>query len=356
MRILLAPIEVAGVANALRAGLRERGHDAELAVFAPHPFGLPHDRLVSGYLRRAVAGAAAPLRYDVLHYQFGTTLAEFADAAWAHVVGRPLVLMHYWGSDCRLPEVTRAQHPARARVSAHGDGGAHTTRRRLRTAGRLCTAAIVSDLELLAHVRPYFRTVYVVPTPIQLPRVAERLPPLPGDGPIVFHAPSRSAIKGTAQIVTALEALAAERPMRTRLLTGIPHEHVLAEIARADIVVNQLNSETPGVFALEAMALGRPVVLEYRRDMLAPFAQATPLVAATPATLGERVAELCADAERRAELGRRGVEYVRDVHDARGVAAAIEHVYAHARTRTPGVFEGTAAGVRSLAFPPHERS
>lgn len=356
MRVLLAPIEVAGVGGALRAGLRRRGHDAELIVLQPHPFGLPHDRVVAGYRARAALGLRAPFRYDVLHYQFGTTPLELLDAAWARATRRPLLLMHYWGDDCRLPDVAAAHHPARARVYDAVPRDLRTTRRRLRLAGRLCHAALVSDLELLAHVRPFFRTVYVVPTPVELPASLAAAPPLDGDGPIVFHAPSSAVVKGTAEILAALEALAARRALRIRTVSGVPRSEVLAEAARADVVVDQLNSVTPGVFAIEAMALGRPVVLEYDPRQLAPFARDTPLVAATPATLGERVAELCDDAERRRALGEAGRRFAAQVHGADRVAAAVEHVYRHARNRPAGVFQGTAEGVQplgdDLAFAP----
>lgn len=351
LRILLAPVETAGVAHALRNGLRRRGHEATVAVFAPHPFGIPHDKLLRGYGRRAATGLAAPWRYDVLHFQFGTSLAEFLDVVWARAVRRPLVLMHYWGDDCRLPEITRTMHPSRSRVYDAVPRNATTTRRRLRLAGRLCHAAIVSDLELLAHVWPYFSRVYVVPTPVELPDTIEDLPPLEGEGPIVFHAPSEARIKGTAEILAALGALAQTRPLRPRTVSGLPRGEVLAELRRADIVVDQLNSETPGVFAIEAMMLGRPVVLEYRRAQLAPFAQDTPLVAATPETLTARVAELCDDPGLRAALGRKGEDFARRLHSADRVAVAIEHVYAHARTAAPGLFEATPDGIRPLRFP-----
>jgi hypothetical protein len=349
VRVLLAPVEVAGVAWALRAGLRRRGHDAELVVLRAHPFGLPHDRVLGGYGNRARLGLAAPLRYDVLHYQFGTTPLELLDAAWARLSRRPLLLMHDWGDDCRLPEVSAAHHPARARVYDAVPRDVRLTRRRLRLAGRLCHAALVSDLELLTHVRPFFRTVYVVPTPVELPAEIPPAPPLDGDGPIVFHAPSSAVVKGTAEILAALEQVGAARPLRIRTVTGVPRLEVLAEAARADVVVDQLNSVTPGVFAIEAMALGRPVVLEYEPRHLAPFARETPLVAATPATLAARVAELCDDAERRRQLGEAGRRFAAGVHHADRVAAAVEHVYAHARARPAGVFEATVEGIRPLA-------
>lgn len=352
VRVLLAPIETAGVAGALARGLRRRGHDAELAVFAPHPFGYPHDRVVgTGYARRAAAGLRAPLRHDVLHWQFGTTFLEFLDAVWARP-WRRTQLMHYWGDDVRTREVTSRLHPGRARAFDQMPRDDRTVRRRLRLAGRLCAAALVSDLELAAHARPWFRAVYLVPTPLELPPDVGPAPSaLPGEGPIVLHAPSDAAIKGTREITAVLDAVAARRPLRPRLVRGVARAQVLAEVARADVVVDQLNSDTPGVFALEAMALGVPVLTEYDPDMLAPFAREAPLVRVTPDTLEAELERLLDDAERRTEIAVAGLEYVAAVHDAERVAAALEHVYAHAARRPRGLFQAGPDGVVPLRSP-----
>jgi glycosyltransferase involved in cell wall biosynthesis len=353
-RVLLAPSEVAGVAGAQRDALRRRGHRADLVVMAEHPFGFPSDRVAGSLPARAREGLRAPLRHDVLHWQFGTTLCEFVDAAWARAAGRPLQLMHYWGDDCRRLDVARARHPARARVfAASGARDQRTVLRRLRLAARVCHAALVSDLELASYVVDLFATVYVVPTPLGLPLKPVVDPPrLDGDGPVVLHAPSHAPIKGTREILAALHGVAARRPLRVRTVSGVPREQVVAELARADLVVDQLNSESPGIFALEAMALRRPVLLEFRRDALAPFAAENPAVAVTAQTLALVVERMCDDAQERERLGEAGRRYVAAVHDADLVAAALERVYAHARTAGPGLFEATAAGIRSLPFPP----
>lgn len=352
MRILLAPLEVAGVVGALRRGLRARGHHAELWVLQEHPFVNAHDRVLGGYGSRARAGLVAPLRHDVLHFHVGTTLLEFVDAAWATVAGRPLRLMHYWGDDCRLRlDGGIVPDGADAGWEAAQAERERVIRRRLRLAGRLCHAALVSDLELLGHVRGHFRTVYVVPTPLVLPAAVPE-PIEPRDAPVVFHAPSDRLKKGTATITAAAEAVAARRPLDLRTVTGVPHDVVLEEIARADIVVDQLNSVTSGVFALEAMARGKPVLIQYERELLAPFARDTPLVRVTAATLEEELEALAGDPARRARLGAEGRAFVRRVHDADAVAAALEGVYAHAARREPGVFEATAAGIRPLPSPP----
>lgn len=350
LRVLLGPENPAGVAGALRDGLRARGHRAELVVRRPHPFVLPHDRVADSAAARLREGMLAPLRYDVLHWQFGTTVLEYLDAAWAHVGGRPLQLMHYWGDDARtLGRAAQLASP-RARVleqERHGRSD-RLGLRRLRLASRLCRAALVSDLELLQYVEPWFARVYVLATPLSGPQPGPPPPPLPGAEPIVLHAPSDPLRKGTGVIVPLLERLAGEGVLRSRVVSRVSRAEVLAEIARADIVVDQLTFETPGVFALEAMALGRPVLIEFRGELLSGPMRDAPLVNVTAQTLEGELRALCGDRQRRLALGREGRGYVERVHDAERVAAAVEHIYAHAPRACPGLYLATPEGVAPL--------
>ena len=52
----------------------------------------------------------------------------------------------------------------------------------------------------------------------------------------------------------------AQLPVELDIVEGVPHDEARERYARADIVVDQLNAGWHGVFALEAMALGKPVV------------------------------------------------------------------------------------------------
>ena len=99
---------------------------------------------------------------------------------------------------------------------------------------------------------------------------------------------------------------------------------------RADVVIDQLESQTTGVFAIEAMALGRPVLTEYRPDLLAPFARRSPVVRTSAATLRDDAVALCTDTTRRAALGEAGRRFVAEVHAAGRVAEALS-----ASTGTP---------------------
>ena len=76
--------------------------------------------------------------------------------------------------------------------------------------------------------------------------------------PVVLHAPSSRARKGTEhEVVAACERLG-RRPRASS--KGSTTARRSSATAHADIVVDQLNAGWYGVFAIEAMALGKPVV------------------------------------------------------------------------------------------------
>ena len=57
-------------------------------------------------------------------------------------------------------------------------------------------------------------------------------------------------------------------PVELDIVEGVPHDEARERYARADIVVDQLNAGWHGVFALEAMALGKPVVAHLKPDVV----------------------------------------------------------------------------------------
>jgi glycosyltransferase involved in cell wall biosynthesis len=115
------------------------------------------------------------------------------------------------------------------------------------------------------------------------------------------------------------------------IVEGVPHEEARARYARADIVVDQLNAGWHGVFALEAMALGKPVVTHLKPDVVeksaAGFGVRVPIVAATAETLVDALRPLVDDPARRRELGAESRAYVEQVHDIDHVADRLLDLY-----------------------------
>jgi hypothetical protein len=355
LRVAFGPVDPAGVGSALAGGLAARGHDARVVTWSPSPFGYAHHELVAGWPARVRFAATAHARFDVLHALGGYSWAPFADLALARLRGR-VALIQFNGSDCRTAEVADRLHPARARIVRPELDG--MVRRNLRLGGLAAGAAVVQDLELVTYVEPTFGAVYVLPLAIDLPAIdAARTAAETGaaaeanapDRPLrVLHAPSDRRVKGSDEIEAAVAEAARELPLELVTVSGRPHAEVLDEIARADVVIDQLNAETPGVLALEAMALGKPVLCEYDATKLAGFARPSPAVAIAPGSIAGPLLDLCRDRERMTRLGADGAAYARRLHSPEAAARAAEHVYAHRRGGGRGIFEATPEGLAAV--------
>ena len=95
----------------------------------------------------------------------------------------------------------------------------------------------------------------VVPPGLDLSEY-EPVPPVERERPLVVHAPSNLEKKGTRFVVEACEQL----PVDLDVVHGVPHEEAVERFRRADIVVDQMHYLWHGVFAIESMAYGKPVV------------------------------------------------------------------------------------------------
>lgn len=345
LRVAVGPADVAGTASALAYGMQELGVDAEVVLSIP-PYGSPSSAVLNRRARVAYA-LAAPLRRNVFHYQYGTTwLPWHLDAYWARAWRRTL-LTTYHGDDCRSYSLARILFPARGRAGTEDRDG--WTRRRMSRLSRVCHAALVADLELATYVSPVFRRVYITPRPLHVIVEAEPGEPRAADQPlVVLHAPSDPRIKGTDAVVRAVEAVAHRHPVDLRLVTGVTHDQVVRELRGADIVVDQLNSVTSGAFALEAMALGLPVLGEFDVSALPPYQAELPVVRVSPETLEGELEALVRDPARRERLGEEGRNYVTRNHDPVSVAATLLEIYRHARRAEPGVYEATREGIAPL--------
>jgi len=111
----------------------------------------------------------------------------------------------------------------------------------------------------------------------------------------------------------------------------VPHEEARERYARADIVVDQLNAGWHGVFALESMALGQPVVTYLKPEVVERsergFGIRVPVVPATAGTLVEALRPLVEQPALRREIGAASRAYVEQVHDIDRVADRLVDLY-----------------------------
>jgi hypothetical protein len=306
MRVVHAPVNTAGIPWQNVQALRRRGVDAQLVVFERyrlHPEADVSLERHGSFARRQLQqwrGLARLLpRTDVFHFYFGLTLVP--QSLQYPLLGalRKMSVMHYLGSDIRgkTPEQLAA--------------------------GRKAGAQVVGSYDAIRWVPD----AVVIPPGIDLAAIA---PSPPGDRtrPLIVHAPSSRGRKGTEHVLAAVEGLDAD----LELVEGLHHDEAFERYRAADVVVDQLNAGWYGVFAIEAMALGKPVVTflhdEAVRRTEEAFGTRVPLVPATKETLREALRPLVADAALRRRVGAESRAYVERVHDLERVADRLLALYA----------------------------
>jgi glycosyltransferase involved in cell wall biosynthesis len=305
LRVTHCPVNVAGIPWENVQALRRKGIEARLVVFERgrlhHEADWSIERkgpLPVKLAQQLAAFARLAPRTDIFHFYFGLTLIPKRAQFPLLRALRKKSVFHYLGSDIR--------GKSRAELAF----------------GKRADAEIVGSYDAIRWVPE----AHVIPPGLDL---REFTPRAPSDNPrpLVVHAPSNREKKGTQHVIDACARL----PVELDIVEGVPHEEARARYARADIVVDQLNAGWHGVFALEAMALGKPVVTHLKPDVVeksaAGFGVRVPIVAATAETLVDALRPLVDDPARRRELGAESRAYVEQVHDIDHVADRLLALY-----------------------------
>jgi Glycosyl transferases group 1 len=306
LRVTHCPVNVAGVPWENVQALRRKGVDARLVVFnrgALHPeadWSLDRpSSFVGAQWKQWRAFARLAPQTDVFHFYFGLTLVPKSLQFPLLRLLRKKSVFHYLGSDIR------GKTPAQLAY------------------GKKADAEIVGSFDALRWVPE----ATMVPPGLDL-RPFTPVPPSDRERPVVVHAPSNRTKKGTEFVIAACEQL----PVELDLVEGVPHDEARERYARADIVVDQLNAGWHGVFALEAMALGKPVVTYLKPDVVEQAERAygmrVPIVSATKETLVDALRPLVESPALRREVGAASRAYVERVHDSDVIADRLLDVYA----------------------------
>jgi glycosyltransferase involved in cell wall biosynthesis len=141
------------------------------------------------------------------------------------------------------------------------------------------------------------------------------------------HAASRRDCKGTRFAVKAVDRLINDgHKIDFSLIENTPHSQAMERYAKADIALDQFLIGAYGTFAIEMMALGKPVISYIRNGLYSRYGN-PPILNANIDNLHERIKSLVEDEALRVRLGREGREYIKKVHDSKVVAKRLEGIY-----------------------------
>lgn len=133
--------------------------------------------------------------------------------------------------------------------------------------------------------------------------------------PLILHAPSMPAAKGTDIILNVIEELAKEGlQFDFRFIENMPNGELRDLLTDSDIVVDELYSATVGGLSSEAMATGNVVLVRYMADYCkVPYR--CPAINVNKYTLKDNLRQIILNVDQRKALAQRGRPYVESHND-----------------------------------------
>ncbi|MGE0022665.1 MAG: hypothetical protein AB7S70_03425 [Hyphomicrobium sp.] len=352
LRVLHAPVNVGNQPWTLSRAERRIGLESDLVTNYQTWLGYPADRVLSsvgdyslsGLARRTAVGLAAPFRYDVLHYYFGRSLLywddiprfnkmPFTDLRLARRLGRR-IFMTLQGCDARLAGDSNRRNAytpcGTGRCSAYAACiSTYDAQRRTMIDGilPLCDRAFYLNPELghyapTATFLPYANVDIDAVTPREARTNAR---------PIIVHAPSDAKIKGTDCILAALDAIRKEHDFELVLVQGKTHDEAMRIYRQADLVVDQVLAGWYGGFAVEVMAMGKPVACYIRDEdlhFIPPQMWAEmPILRLDPSNLVADFKAIFAQRDAWRAIGMKSRRYVERWHHPDAIARALRRLY-----------------------------
>jgi len=309
MKVVMAPVNIAGQPIVLVKELRRLGIDVSLVQYTgrgiSHKLQYETDRIVqySGGNRDEVQLKTVEnlLREGTTTFHFWLRSLFFSgvyegftgfDIPIIKSYGRHVVY-RFTGEDLRIRSIHMARNPHNAYQYGYTTKIDEDRQRRyIDFLREHVDQFIVQDPEL----HEFCPEASIIPRVIDLdafPYVGVSAT----ERPLVIHAPTSAMVKGTRFVRDAVAALQSEGlAFDYREISGLAHDEAVQLYRSADIVIDQLHIGWYGVLAIEAMALGKPVIAYVRPDFIEAHEPKIPVVTANPLNIGQVLRDLCATA------------------------------------------------------------
>ena len=143
--------------------------------------------------------------------------------------------------------------------------------------------------------------------------------------PVVVHAPSNSGRKGSNWIIEAANKL--NDRIDFVLVENKSQEEAIELYRKADIIIDQISVGAYGVFAIEGMALGKPVLSYISDKVRKSLPNTCPIQNIEPDTIYDVLNKLSCNPKLRRKIGIQGRKYVEEYHDYTKNAKLLKDIY-----------------------------
>ncbi|PWJ84244.1 glycosyltransferase involved in cell wall biosynthesis [Pseudaminobacter salicylatoxidans] len=339
LRIFQGVTGQAGQPGAFAAGLRALGYSAKAVSIEEHKFGYKSDVPINvpTYHLAGIFGAIGDLvhEFDVFHFHARSFASIWPSQGYPSLIDLLMlkaegkkVFFHFRGSEIRLASEFREKNPfhyvddpvAGVLFDKMPDAA---KRRSLDFIRAVADGIFVTDPELQTYV-PEATIVPRVLHEDDWPFIGIRKKRVP----IVVHAPSRRAVKGTESLIRAVDRLRSRGvQIDFRLVEGLSHQEASRIYQEADIVVDQLRIGWYGVLATEAMALGKPVIAYIRDDIWKTCGHELPVLNANPTNIESVLEGAVSDWGLLQEASLKARDYFLKTHGSSAVCTKLAAIY-----------------------------
>jgi glycosyltransferase involved in cell wall biosynthesis len=249
------------------------------------------------------------------------------------------VFMWAYGADVRTRAVSSAMGepnactdcdaPGRYCICDSGQAERNFTRLR-----KLTRAVFSGMAEMAPYVPGSINDLYYWPVDLDADNGNRYRPsypqPKPGDRLKIVHGPNHAMFKGSRYLAQAVRELQEEgEPVDLILVERVPNAQALDLYRRADVIFDQCLIGGHGYFALEGLALGKPVMCFVRNpetDLLAH--SECPIINTHVNTIKDDIRRLTSERHTLGDVGRRGREYVERNYSIEAFSRRLRKAYA----------------------------
>lgn len=371
-KVVHAPTAVGGNPPALSKALREQGIDSKCCIISQNYLAYDVDRVLvpagarflQCELKRLKFIFECLFKYDIIHYNAGTTIATANIVEWpdrkkgisslkrfvysVYLRGlqyfevslfrlfRKKLFITYQGDDARQGDYCR-QHYAvsiatQVDESYYSDASDAFKRQNIKYLARHCEQVYALNPDLL-NVLPS-SAKFVPYSHVFFNNWRFSCEGLLVDRPLrIVHAPTHRRVKGTELILGALDALKQEGlRFELTLVEGLSQAEARKRYEEGDVLIDQLFAGWYGGLAVELMALGKPVLVYLRDEDLKHIPEQMrrelPFINVDPFTVKERLREvLTMPRKQLVELAIKSRAFVEKWHDPARIAALVSKDY-----------------------------
>lgn len=334
MRILQAPINVAGQPSDISKAQRRLGYKSDVMIFKNDFSGRICDidlKLDSekSYLKRIAKILAnfnyCVKNYDIFHFHYAKSLLPYnLDLPILKLLDKK-ILMQYWGSDVIQFDIAqkRMRYKKEDYEKVFHKQDDAKKRAQIAKMEKMVDVTVVGDPELL----PFSPKSVVVAKALNLDEFEFIGVNKENHRLKIVHAPSNRGVKGTDKIIKIIEKLKND---------GLDFEFILVEnmtnsqakevYKSADLIIDDIMQGPYGILCMEAMALGKPVMCRIDDSLIHAY-PGLPIINVNSDNLYQEIKKVLENLDLRIKLAKEGRKYMEANHDIMKTAQKFIDLY-----------------------------